>query len=258
MDEQKPPAETWSERFERETAALWKLVRRRPLLGLVLVVALLFYAWHTFLRHPASVDFATPGAPSAAPLGANPRPEPSAPIASGVGTSGPKAETAASTPPVLSGGSQPAPAEEPDSFIYATMPPRSGRSSAELLREYVGTLANPREENRQRVQAYLKDVGRWMLADKLIESDDPALVRERDRAVVVLGLTEPTPSSAVVLRAWLKTADGEIIPANRVRLENFIEHKSRAKSTSEFLLSPRFKADRDLALEVLGISPRAN
>jgi len=50
------PAETWSERFERECEAIIRLLRRRPLIALIFLSAMGFYAWHQFLKQEDSSD----------------------------------------------------------------------------------------------------------------------------------------------------------------------------------------------------------
>ena len=44
------PAETWSERFEREVEAVTRLLRRRPVIALLFLLAMAFYGWHQFFK----------------------------------------------------------------------------------------------------------------------------------------------------------------------------------------------------------------
>lgn len=43
-------SETWSQRFEREFEAAISLLRRRPVLALCFVGAMIFFGWHQFLK----------------------------------------------------------------------------------------------------------------------------------------------------------------------------------------------------------------
>jgi hypothetical protein len=60
------PAETWSERFEREFEAVFRLLRRRPVLAIVFLLAMAFLGWHQFIKPPSKEDtrltFASPAA----------------------------------------------------------------------------------------------------------------------------------------------------------------------------------------------------
>ena len=44
------PVETWSERFEREFEAVLRLLRRRPFVAVIFVLAIAFYGWHQFFK----------------------------------------------------------------------------------------------------------------------------------------------------------------------------------------------------------------
>ncbi|HEY9101704.1 hypothetical protein [Chitinimonas sp.] len=54
--------ETWSERFAREVDAAVRLLRNRPLLGMIFVVGVGIYIWHQWPSKPEDRHPSTPGA----------------------------------------------------------------------------------------------------------------------------------------------------------------------------------------------------
>jgi hypothetical protein len=237
MNESKPPPETWSERFEREANALWILVRKRPLLGVALAIALLFYGWHSFFKGTTLVpQFGAQETPATGSTGAEPQDAQRAQLpAGGAGPIG--------SPPALP------PSTQTSTFDSLTLD-----ESDALMHRFAGPATTRGADRQLRLETYLRDAGSRLSVDNLVNSELPEARQERKRAVILLRLTPTPPDSSTVLFTWLRSADGTFIPTHRGQLEGCMRTTGAGQVlVSDFLLLTRYGDERRRAISCLGI-----